>query len=79
MEHIVDEQGEFVDLLFKHTQLKIGDTDTCDKKMIFLYINSPPPPPVLMVAGDRWLRAHLPIPIHHCTCSLAHKRRNIAT
>ena len=77
MEHIVDEQEEFVDLPFKHTQLKIGDTDTCDKKMIFLYINSPPPPPPGFDGGGRQV-AESP-PTHPYTCSLAHKRRNIAT
>ena len=61
-DHLADEQEALSLSAFSLNAHSSWSTDTCDQKLIIFILN--PPPPALMVAGDRWLRADLPIPIY---------------
>ena len=60
-DHLADEQEALSLSAFSLNTHNSWSTDTCDKKIDHFYIEHPP---ALMVAGDRWLRADLPIPIY---------------
>ena len=60
-DHLADEQEALSLSAFSLNTHNSWSTDTCDKKIDQFYIEHPP---ALMVAGDRWIRADLPIPIY---------------
>ena len=60
-DHLADEQEALNLSAYSLNTHNSWSTDTCDQKIAQFYIEHPP---ALVVAGDRWLRADLPIPIY---------------